>query len=54
LKGYLAAPFLDGEVQRISALAALVVAGLLSYAIAAIVFRAVRLPELQNLLSRRR
>ena len=54
LKDLLAARFLGGEVQRILALAALVAAGLLTYALAAMVFRAVRKDELRTLLSRRR
>jgi len=55
LKDLLAAPFLvGGEMQRIPALAALVVAGMLSYALAAVILRAVRWDEIKALLARRR
>ena len=54
LKGILAAQFLGGEVQRILALLVLVAAGMLGFAVAAIVFRAVQGSEIRGLLSRRR
>lgn len=54
LKSLLAAQFLGGETQRILALLALVVAGMLGFALAALILRAIRLDEIRTLLSRRR
>ena len=54
LKGLLAAQFLGGEVPRILALLALVTAGMIGYAMAALILRAVREGEIRALLSRRR
>jgi putative peptidoglycan lipid II flippase len=55
LKDLLAAQFLgDGEIQRILALAVLVAAGMLSYAVSAVLLRAVRWHEIKALLAGRR
>ncbi len=54
LKGLLAAQFLGGEAQRILALLALVAAGMIGFALAALILRAIRLDEIRALLSRRR
>jgi len=54
LKSLFAAQFLGGETQRILALLALVVAGMLGFALAALILRAIRLDEIRALLSRRR
>ena len=55
LKDLLAAQFIGaGEMQRILALAALVAAGMLGYALAAVILRAIRWEEIRALLARRR
>ncbi|MDA1100244.1 MAG: murein biosynthesis integral membrane protein MurJ [Proteobacteria bacterium] len=54
LKGLLAVHFLGGETQRTLALLALVTAGMLGFALAALILRAVRMDEIRALLSRRR
>jgi putative peptidoglycan lipid II flippase len=54
LKDLLAAQFAGGELARILALAGLVIAGMLAYALAAGIFRAVQWDEIKALLARRR
>jgi putative peptidoglycan lipid II flippase len=54
LKAVLAEQFTGGEMQRVMALAILVVAGLGSYGLAAVLLRAVRWGEIKGLLARRR